>query len=473
MFIPKQRSLFRNIWIFEKEIDENADIFFKGIHLKKEIGVFMYYTSTSDSNPIISFKNVDKDKREMVNYNLGNVVPNKYNLNPGTLLNDIIKINDNKICICSTSQNKEILYLLILNLFDDVSTIMINYYAIEIYKLYSHKIYYDMRLFLYNDYITFGFSHCNRDQCIRQSDYEEDSDLHYSSFIIFNYPNGTDTNLDLLDYLSNAQKDTNNFTINLSNNIIIENNIFGYQIMGIKILDIIGDLDIKYSKNKTTISKNSIVLKDDTIQIFLPKHNYESKNSTIEYSGIVKIPDYNNFFDYVNETQYINMGLFSEEYYSQKEFFGKTLYYNIIIKRDLTQDCKKEKCSLCPAGSPNECVSCNDGYYLNSVLNQCVPNPEEAIVPDTIAPTTQIITTIPKIKITTIPTTQIITTIPKIKITTIPTTHIINYYTNNSNNNNYSKGKNNYYTNNSYNNNYSKGKNNYYTNYTNNNYTYN
>ena len=147
----------QNLLYNEKEIDENADIFFKGIHLKKEIGVFMYYTSTSDSNPIISFKNVDKDKREMVNYNLGNVEPNKYNLNPGTLLNDIIKINDNKICICSTSQNKEILYLLILNLFDDVSTIMINYYAIEIYKLYSHKIYYDMRLFLYNDYITFGF----------------------------------------------------------------------------------------------------------------------------------------------------------------------------------------------------------------------------------------------------------------------------------------------------------------------------
>jgi hypothetical protein len=304
----------------------------------------------------------------MINYNnLGNVEPNKYQLNPGTLLNDIIKINDYKICICSTSPNKEILYLLILNIFDDDTKIMINYYAIEIYKQYSHKIYYDMRLFLYNDYITFGFSHCNTDQCTAISDFEEDSDLHYSSFIIFNYPNGTDNNLDLIDHLLNAKIDTNNFTLNLSNNIIIENNIFGYQIMGIKILDLIGDLEIKYSKNKTIISKNYTVLKDDNIQIFLPKQNYESKNSTIEYAGIVKEPDYNNFFDYISESQYINMAGFSEEYYSQKELIGKSLYYNIIINRDLTQDCNKEKCSLCPAGNPNDCVSCNDGYYLNSV----------------------------------------------------------------------------------------------------------
>ena len=192
---------------------------------------------------------------------LCNLLLKKYESNPGTLLNDIIKINDYKICICSTSSNKELLYLLILSLFDNDKKVMVNYYAIEIYKLYSHKIY-DMRLFLYNDYITFGFSHCNQDNCESN---EIKSDLHFSSFIIFNYPNGTDNNLDLLDYLLNAKIDTNNLAINLSNNIIIENNIFGYKIIGIKILDIIGDLDIKYSKNKTIISKNFIVLKDDDI----------------------------------------------------------------------------------------------------------------------------------------------------------------------------------------------------------------
>ena len=106
---------------------------------------------------------------------------------------------------------------------------------------------------------------------------------------------------------------------------------------------------------------------------------------------------------------------FSEEYYEQKEFIGKSLYYNIIIKRDLTQDCNKEKCSLCPADSPNECISCNDGYYLNSDLNKCVLKPDETIAPYTTVPTTQI---------TTIPTTQIITTIPSKQITTIPTTQI-------------------------------------------------
>ena len=63
----------------------------------------------------------------------------------------------------------------------------------------------------------------------------------------------------------------------------------------------------------------SCTIEDENIQIFLPEQNYELKNNTIEYAGIVKIPDYNNFFEYINETQYINMVGFSEEYYTQKE----------------------------------------------------------------------------------------------------------------------------------------------------------
>ena len=37
------------------------------------------------------------------------------------------------------------------------------------------------------------------------------------------------------------------------------------------------------------------------------------------------------------------MTIFPEEYYSQKEFIGKSLYYNITIKSDLTHDCNMEK----------------------------------------------------------------------------------------------------------------------------------
>ena len=120
-----------------------------------------------------------------------------------------------------------------------------------------------------------------------------------------------------------------------------------------------------------------------------------------------------------------------EEYYTQKEIIGKSLYYNIIIKRDLTQDCNKEKCSLCPNENPDICVSCNDDYYFNSTLNKCVSKPEEKLALDTIEstiqittiPTTQVKTTIPTTQITTIPTTQI-STIPTTQITTILTTQI-------------------------------------------------
>ena len=46
--------------VVKTEDDSNTKIFFKGIHLKKEIGAFIYFESSNTQNPTLFFKQFDK-----------------------------------------------------------------------------------------------------------------------------------------------------------------------------------------------------------------------------------------------------------------------------------------------------------------------------------------------------------------------------------------------------------------------------
>ena len=200
---------------------ENLEIFFKCIHLKEEIGVFMYYKNTDSSYPTISIrKYIESSGMLPLDNNFENVDLIDFPFfSSGITLNDIIKINDDKICIASTPSSRTILVLVILNLFENDTKMLICYYNINLMDL-NYKIFKDIKLFLYNDYISFGFSHYLSSIC-------EESDPYYSSLIIFNYPTSTDSNLDLLQYLSENNNDISSLNINLSENCTINNKIFG------------------------------------------------------------------------------------------------------------------------------------------------------------------------------------------------------------------------------------------------------
>ena len=222
----------------------------------------------------------------------------------------------------------------IFNLFDEDTKMMINYYLINIFELNNIKIYLELRVFLYNNYISLGFSHC-----IDTTDCSLDEHIHYSSLIIFNYPNSTDHNLDLNTYLNENNYDIDNLNINLTNNISIGNNIFGYTISGIKIIDISENLNLYFKKNKTAILKDYIISKDDIIKISL-SDTVTTGTYSFEYAAIVKEPNFIDYFNYANYTEYINAESLNENYYSQKEHVGRSLFYNLIIDdSELTSQC--------------------------------------------------------------------------------------------------------------------------------------
>ena len=358
-------------------IAESAEIFFKCIHHKDEIGVFMYYLSVSSTYPTISFKQYIAGSGASSYRNYFDLIElNKKNdFNPGTLLNDIMKISEDKICIASASSNKELLYLVILSLFEDDTKMLISYYSVDLAGL-NHKIYKDIKLYLYNNFITFGFSHCITNSC-------DDSDAFFSSLIIFNYPKIADSeaNLDLLDYLEKNNNDIGSLNINLTQNIIIQNNIFGYEISATKIISISDNLNLYYKNNKTTILKNYIVPNDDFIKISLDENiNSIEEIYSIEYTSIVRGSSNGNFFGGADDYDFINFNDISELeiYYEDNIYLGKSLYYNISLQEQLSNSgCTTEECSLCYNNNKAVCAVCKNGYYYNDIDNKCIPIPEK------------------------------------------------------------------------------------------------
>lgn len=103
----------------------------------------------------------------------------------------------------------------------------------KIFEYYRHKIFREMGLSPWFIYINLAFSHCPQQQC------DSDDNDHYNTLIIFSYPNGTVTNLDIINLLYYYNEDTiYNLTLRIWDYISIHNNIFGDVLKDLVIMDI-------------------------------------------------------------------------------------------------------------------------------------------------------------------------------------------------------------------------------------------
>ena len=335
--------------------------FSKFIHLKEEIVVLAYYNFTSYNNPFttpqilkIIFRNLNNGIFEEYLINQQSFVfLDKYKFNINDILNDIIRISDNKICTTSTTDLLDILYIVLLDIIK-TEKIIIRYYKINIYSQYKLKLYSDMRAQLYNDLIAFAFSFC------RQDNDRTNQDLHSSAFLIFGYPNGIDDSLNITDFLlKNNDIKINNITIDLKNNFTIENNIFGYEFLNILIQNKIGccDLNLLSSTDENKlIDIGTHLNKEEKIKIaFKNNEEYNNLNCQIKYAYIVTEPEYNELEKYWvaktdgNDTDYFNA--------NKGNYIGKTIYYNIILEKDLVSNCELKSCELCLKDKIN-CITC-------------------------------------------------------------------------------------------------------------------
>ena len=329
-----------------------TDLFFKCIHFKDEMGIFYYFLS-ENVKPIIDIVDFVEDKQTsnfIMKYKFKSLTTKNDNVKPYLHLNSIIKVNDNKFGIIQVSNDRELIYIIIYNIFNQDSEIIARYYTINIYQLYNKKVAKDVESIMFNSFFVSAFSFY----------LGNDDSVPSANIIIFSYPIANDYEINLINHL---KENNYTFTLNeiINNNIIIENNIFGLVTKGItfqQFPQVDKEIIIKIYSNqkKVIINKNQIIDKDEQIEFFFPKDTINTNNYVIEYAGVLTEPDFDDFNLYCEiDSSQGNINNEKKEF-KKKNYIGKTGSIILNVEESLTNDCNDKNCFYCLEGNRGNCI---------------------------------------------------------------------------------------------------------------------
>jgi len=368
--------------------------FFKGIHLKKEIGFFIYYKEKADF-PTISLYSCNSDLLMVPYSNFKDITFEKGTYKKDNIINDIIKLNDDQICFVSTDNSKHYFNIIIYSLYNDDKSMNISHYILEMWESHHHKIFTTIKINLYKQFLSIAYSHCPQANCS-----SDGRDEHHCSLIILGYPNSTESSLDVIPELYNNNKNLeNDYCFYFENKTYIENNLFGLVVKGVNIINYSKDeIILKNSSSFDAIQNDAIVLKDECVTLSFPTHdndNYEVKNYIIEIAYVLTEPAYNYKNDYINDTETFGEQIENEEqYYLHHDYFGKHTQFTLKIDKKLTTNCE-DYCSLCYFQN-KRCIACMYDYGFKDNEKICYPKPTDTIlITETTKPTEYIETNKP------------------------------------------------------------------------------
>ena len=406
-------------------------IFYKCIHFTGNLGVFLYFNN--DGNIHIQIKKYEEQNfnNYFTSSNLNPIIIENNNYYDTVQRSDLIKIADKKFCYLTFTKDNKELHLFIFNNFID-EKFVIRHYLVKTYEKNNFLMGNELRMTLYNDFIALsavGYL---------------DGLTSYSYIILFSYPNSTDFSMDITDTLKSSE----NPIINFNEKCQIENNIFGYEPAGIKLLEFSNGLKLLNSDDKTVINKESIFTQN--VELLLDEDIDLTSSLRIEFAMVVKDPPYSLYKDY---SEIINNNLCTGTtdgtgtcdegtYYQQSTHVGRTSYCDIIIDSEQISKSCDENCFICKKDT-QECFLCKDNFWQKQDDNKkCT----DEVITTTIMynpPTTLkeslpstfpefISSTIPDIKPSTIPDIKLSTS-PEIKPTSnlnIKITEIVTTYMN-------------------------------------------
>ena len=122
--------------------------FLKTIHLKEEIGVFVFYTEEKNNFPFISLYECNSTNELIIYNSFENIIIDKVNLNNNCMLNDLIKLNEKQICLISSSSDQLYLYIVAFSLYNNYSKMNIRYYSIAMWNDYNQTIFKEIKISL-------------------------------------------------------------------------------------------------------------------------------------------------------------------------------------------------------------------------------------------------------------------------------------------------------------------------------------
>ena len=355
---------------FDKIIDTNyinSRIFFKSILIEPENGVFIYYKKLNDVTvyPTITFKKIEpRTIDDIIELNEIKIKTfGQYTYNTNINLNDFIQISKELICFSSVSTNKEILYIILIDLLKE-KKLKIRYYIMRTFGLYNYKFYSEIRLNIFNESIALTSSYCEGEEC-------NDENTHFSSLILFSYPNSKDISINIVDELfdKNIKIDELELRLNLSEYISIDNNIFGLIFANIVIISIENCEIIKLIslKSNEDIYVGYELIENEEINVTI--NNYELFDCTIGYMYKITEPDYQTYNEYPEKID-TGYGDDTESLFNDKKkiYSGRLSYYNLYLKDRLTMDCNNN-CELCYDNLDKNCIVCKTNSTFEIDIN--------------------------------------------------------------------------------------------------------
>ena len=185
---------------------DGLEIFAKCLYLKETIGAFIYYKSLETNSLKLKIGNIYQDENNVYCFTIRLVKDlNEFNFQTNILLNDFIKVNDERFVFIALGETASTtITILLIDFYNDYNNMKIRVYEPNLNNKYQVKT--ELTADIYNDFLIFSST----------AKYIDNNSNHFSIFMIFGYPNGTNFTIDISEYfMDDNLENTNNIITKL------------------------------------------------------------------------------------------------------------------------------------------------------------------------------------------------------------------------------------------------------------------
>ena len=362
--------------IIEEKYVKSDNIYSKCIYIKDNLGAFLYFINY-DKYPKLQFISFEVGENEYsLNSFFGVIDLNSqgiFSISPGYIFNAFIYSNENNIYYVNSFPGKTELYIILIKLLNDNKNILINYYEVKIHKTRGMSLKDDLNAFSLNGLLGIGMTINNHLTGSKNA----------GIFLFCNLTMDEDISIRLEQ--NNIFNEENTYQIGINKMIekcYFKNNIFAYEIAGIKIISSLEEENgfYVYSKElENKVTNNQIISTKDSISFkLISEIGIKLGEYSIEYALIIKEPEYKTFISTASLVELFpkndsNQELY-ESFYQPDTFLGRTSFINFTIEQ-----CYKS-CQTCNSFGDSinhHCINCSINYiysYWTSNGINCVDN---------------------------------------------------------------------------------------------------
>ena len=355
-------------------------MFDESIHLKEDLYILAY--AVDEQLIKLQFKNIIINNNLIQNpiiyedyfTNIKEIFisnDTKYDIGYGSFKrNSMCKINDNKFAIFLKEYAKDTyrathsrVLIYIFTIFNNDKNINMRRYLID-FELYNKHVNDDIRGYSLGNFfgMVLGLT----------KTIEASSSQSSATFLTFGYVNTTEQHT--ID--TKLKYNTTESKILISEYINeMENNLFGYEFLGVKILSLPSEGSAGYfvdSANNEKIKEKDIVQRSTELRFILSDY-FEDGIYSIQFGGVIKEPDYDKMNAFAEEVisypENEENTISEKDFYEPKTFLGKKMNYQFRLSHcyDSCKDCS----SLSKDDNDHKCTICMDGFYFIQGTSNC------------------------------------------------------------------------------------------------------